>query len=78
MSALDKEFEDVLLALSKHCEDDTSKLTDLFFGFLYRKTDFFSHQPIEAARNEVNQSIHRMFGQFEEVRFYSLKNNRLF
>eukprot|EP00992_Anisonema_acinus_P009043 TRINITY_DN5229_c0_g1_i1.p1 TRINITY_DN5229_c0_g1~~TRINITY_DN5229_c0_g1_i1.p1 ORF type:complete len:318 (-),score=76.80 TRINITY_DN5229_c0_g1_i1:140-1093(-) len=64
----DERFDSLLLGLAQQQQGGIDGLLDVFFGFLQRKTDFFTGADAEAAKSTVLKSFNKFASQTEEKR----------
>lgn len=64
---LEREFDQVLATITKHCDDDTQQLMDVFFGFLSRRTDFFASQLPSQSKQAVLGAFQEQWERLDEV-----------
>lgn len=65
MAAEDPRFDALLLNLAQQQQDGIDGLLGAFFGFLRRKTDFFTGQPAEVVKQTLLKAIERQMALVE-------------
>ncbi|XP_059139786.1 nuclear migration protein nudC-like [Physella acuta] len=56
-------FDGMLMAMAQQCEGGIHELLDAFFGFLARKTDFYSG----AGKEQAQKMVREKFEQYRKV-----------
>jgi len=67
MAADDPRFDALLLNLAQQQQDGIDGLLGAFFGFLRRKTDFFTGQPQEVVKQTLLKAIERQMALVERT-----------